>query len=177
MTEISLEHLGAEGFGDAEILGSLQDALAAVEQELAYEFPVCYKQLLLHYRRAIFFKKGVVYVPEQASPFDDSDGFQDVELLYGLAAGDEGLLYRYEQFQHQLPERVITIGEASFGNQVCVVRAGPELGQVFFWYHEGESGENLYRIAKSLREFLLMLQPEPEKPLDYYDDWFEEEGQ
>jgi hypothetical protein len=68
----------------------------------------------------------------------------------------------------RMPRELLPIAEAAFGDEVCLVVAGPLRGKIYFWVHDAEVGEgepptwaNTYYVANSFTELLGNLQEHP----------------
>jgi hypothetical protein len=110
-----------------------------------------YKELLTDYSGSILFDKGAIYRPKRNSPVDSSNGYQSLEMLYGLK-GDSNLSKRNAMYKDQIPLGYLVIGESVGGNQICISK---ENGKIYFWFHESETeSESLYEIADSVDVFL-----------------------
>lgn len=135
-----------------------ENELKKIESFLKIELSETHKSILNNYGGAIVFDEGAKYKPKTQSPVDDPQGFQNIEVFYGVLDDDNGLLNQNKMYSRQLPSTVITIGEAPGGNQICINRQD---GRVLFWHHEAESEDKtLFEIAPSFDEFFSQLEPD-----------------
>jgi hypothetical protein len=132
----------------------------AIERELEFRFPKEYRSFLCDYGAAVFFGEGAIYRPLEPSPIVDDKGFQSVNTLYGPVDGRFGLDDVNRRFYDQLPPHVLAIGEAGFGDAICLAIVGAEAGRLYYWYHEDPDERRIYLIARSFDEFVDMLEPE-----------------
>lgn len=103
---------------------------------------------------AIVFDKGARFIPDQPSPLNDKQGYQCLEVLYGMGADKNSIEQKAAQYVGELPASFIPIGEASGGNLICV---GGD-GAVYLWDHESERDEGVWRVAASVDDFLRRLE-------------------
>lgn len=90
-----------------------------------------------------------------------------VMSLYGLGQkGETGqdLLTMYSFTCESIPHELIAIGSNGIGNLICLGISGEYYGKVYYWYKDGEVGQdetptfdNIELIAKSFAEFLMHL--------------------
>lgn len=154
-----LKQLGAHVLQVDEVLNT-ENELKKIESALNIEFSETHKSILNEFGGAVVFNEGAKYKPKIQSPVDDSQEFQNIEVLYGVLDDDNGLISRNRMYSRQLPPSVITIGEAPGGNQICIDRKD---GRILFWYHEAENEHKmLFEITPSFDEFLSQLEPDNE---------------
>lgn len=148
MLIISLKELGARSVKNDSLD---KHSISQVESELNITFTDGYKSVLKSFDNSIIFDHGAVYKPVQNSPVDTSDGFQSLELLYGLH-GDSNLVDKNRMYKEQIPEDCVVIGESIGGSQICLSRSS---GKVYFWFHEAEFEDNsLFEIAPIVDDFI-----------------------
>ncbi len=154
-----LSKLGARSLKKSEI-PDIDSKLEEIESFFNIKFSETHKSILKKFGNAIVFDEGAKYKPKVNSPLDDSEGFQNIEVLYGISDNDNGLINKNKMYSEQLPPSIITIGEAPGGNQVCINK---DNGKVLFWHHEADNEENmLFEIAPSFDEFISQLKPDNE---------------
>ncbi|QDU95706.1 SMI1/KNR4 family protein [Lignipirellula cremea] len=153
-----LSHLGAKLFG--EKAKDLEAAIQSVEQILPMSDS--FRELLLAFGGAIWFDNGARFRPQSPNPQTDEDGYNSLDVLYGLGDGEDSIEQRIEQYDGELPESFVAIGEAPGGNQICV---GGD-GVVYFWDHESLRNDQTWPIAGSVDEFIAMLEIDDEEPGD-----------
>ena len=147
-----LSQLEARLFGDKP--SDLEPAIKSVEQIL----PVSdsYRELLLAFGGAVVFDKGAKFTPDEQSPLNDKDGYQSLEVLFGLGNGKGSIEQKAKQYAGELPASFVPIGDASGGNLICV----DGNGVVHLWDHESQRNEGTWRIATSMDELLRRLEPD-----------------
>jgi hypothetical protein len=110
--------------------------------------------------------------PSEHTVRSDVPGGVHIQLFYGLRSEDYfNLDYTREMMTSRWPERFLSIGCDSFGNEILLSLSPPDRGSVYFWNHEEEAEEgeepyedNLYLIADSFTRFWLCIEPvEPEQ--------------
>lgn len=162
MSNKILNTLGARTLKDTPTI--TEDDISKLESFLNIVFPKTYKSILLEFGDTIVFDKGAKYQPDFKSPVDGSDGYQDVIQLYGAVNNENGLLHQnkvYREKNGQLPSSVITIGESSGGNQICIEL---QTGKILFWHHEAyNSSEEFFVISSSFDSFINRLKPDNEE--------------
>lgn len=128
-----------------------QCTFAQIDSELNIRFTDKYQSLLKSFNDSIVFDSGAIFKPKKKSPVDTIDGFQSLEMLYGLQ-GDSNLINKNKMYNGQVPEGYVVIGESIGGNQICL---SCEDGKVYFWFHEAEvEGDSLFEIASNIDDFL-----------------------
>ena len=126
-------------------------SISQVESDLNVTFTDAYKSVLKGFDSSIVFDYGAVYKPAQKSPVDTYDGFQSLEILYGLQ-GDSNLVNKNKMYKEQIPDDFVVIGESIGGSQMCISRRS---GKIYFWFHEAEFEDNsLFEIAESVDDFI-----------------------
>jgi hypothetical protein len=85
-----------------------------------------------------------------------------VNLFFGLlnTQREGDLLYERARMLDRVPHNVLSIGNASCGNLVCLSLRTDTFGQIFFWEHEMEAEEgepatfsNLFKVGNSFQQF------------------------
>lgn len=153
-TEV-MKMLGARVLEDNDSDLSLD--LTSVEVQLGVNFSDQYRRLLQEYEGSIVFDNGAQYKPAIKSPVDYKDGHQTIEILYGLS-GKSNIVNKNKMYGKQLPLNIITIGESSGGNQICL---SIKDGKTFFWHHEAITDDSsLYKIADDLDALIANLKPD-----------------
>lgn len=132
----------------------LEGAVKSVANTLP--FSDSYREMLLTFGGAVVFDNGAKFASDEKSPLNDKDGYQSLELLYGLGSGRNSIAKKVAQYAGDLPGSFVPIGESSGGNLICV--AGD--GSVHMWDHERQRNEVSWRIAASIDEFMNRLKPD-----------------
>jgi hypothetical protein len=130
--------------------------LALKSAEQVVPMSVSYRTILLQFGGAIVFDNGAKFTSDELSPLSDKDGYQTLEVLYGLGNGQHSILRKGEQYSGELLPSFVPIGESSGGNLICV----DGNGGVHLWDHESLLDEGTWRIAASIDEFLARLEPD-----------------
>lgn len=132
----------------------LEHAIKSAEQFLPISDS--YRELLLTFGGAVVFDYGAKFASDEKSPLNDKDGYQSLEILYGLGNEKNSIEQKAVQYAGELPTSFVPIGESSGGNLICV--AGD--GTVHLWDHESQRNEGTWRIAASIDEFVNRLKPD-----------------
>jgi len=148
----NLSQLGARVLGEKP--SDLEQAIKSAEQILTVSDS--YRDVLLTFGGAIVFGNGAKFTCDEQSPLNDKDGYQSLEVLYGLGNGKNSIEKKAAQYADELPASFVPIGEASGGNLICVDGGGA----VHLWDHESQRNEGTWRIATSVDEFLKRLKPD-----------------
>jgi len=157
MDMANLEKLGAQIYG-ATSMNPQQD-IETLEKKFGVSLPLEFSEIFCHFGGAITFEKGAKFKPDEKTPWDDENGYQSLEIIYGIGESKNSIAFQQSHYQDQLPERVLVIGEAPGGNQICLGFGG----EVFFWNHEKDFKHGHYLIASSFSKFLHMLEPGDEE--------------
>jgi hypothetical protein len=133
--------------------------LEELELQLGFKVPLKLKKLLISIGGAVMFDVGIKFKPLVASPMDDMEGFQNLEIFYGPGSNEFSMAYNQDMYSDQIPHGYIPIGGAPGGNQICL---GPK-DSIYYWHHE-DPGEGLYLIAHNFIDFLALFEEEQETP-------------
>lgn len=146
MTNNKLTELGARRIGEAAI-----DARSVME-EIESKLPIssAYRIILIHYNGAVVFDRGARFKMDEPSPLNDNEGYQCLELLYGLGGSKHSITNKAAQYAEELPESFVPIGESSGGNLICVDKSGV----VYLWDHESLPGEGYWQISSDINGFI-----------------------
>jgi hypothetical protein len=147
-----LSQLGPRFLGEKS--SDLEGEIKSAEQVLPISDS--YREMLLTFGGAVVFENGAKFALDEKSPLNDKDGYQSLEVLYGLGNGKNSIEQKAAQYAGELPASFVPIGESSGGNLICV--AGD--GAVYLWDHEGQRNEGTWRIAASIDEFVNRLEPD-----------------
>ncbi len=152
MDDDTVRRLGAKLFGKKT--SDVDAALTAVEPL----FPLSprFREILVEFGGAVVFDNGAKYKPDEATPFTKVDGYNSLEMLYGLGSEKNSITKALLRHKRELPLHFVPIGEAPGGNLLCVNAAGG----VFLWDHESERGDGVWQVAASLDHFLEGLEPD-----------------
>ncbi|MGL5680457.1 MAG: SMI1/KNR4 family protein [Plesiomonas shigelloides] len=132
-------------------------SIEKIEIELKVKLAPLHKEILLRFCDSIVFEYGAKYKPIQRTPVDTADGFQGLEILYGLK-GSQNLVAINNIYKGQVPDDFIVIGGSVGGNQICISRSS---GDVYFWFHEAEfDDECMFEISKCIDDFIYGLIPD-----------------
>ncbi|MBB3059784.1 SMI1/KNR4 family protein [Microbulbifer rhizosphaerae] len=151
-----------DGLGARELLESSKKTFAIenVQSELDFKFPPEYSTVLEEFKGPIVFNNGATFKPIQETPVDSENGFLSLEILYGLR-GNSNLIDKNNMYNEQIPSNLITIGESSGGDQICL---SCKTGKVYFWYHEAKTEEySAYEISNNIIEFFSSLKKDDEQ--------------
>lgn len=152
MSIAKMTELGARVFGE-------QTENAAIELrviEALMPIPATYQEILTEFRGAVVFEGGARFATDEVSPLNDKDGFQDLEIIFGLGRGKHSILHEMERYEEQLPPSFVPIGGAPGGDLICVDKHGA----VYLWDHESNVGEGCWRVSPSVDEFFKKLEPD-----------------
>lgn len=133
------------------------EALASVEERLGIALPPALKAVLEHYGAAITFGTEVHFRPDTPSGWEDKEGSLSISTLYGIRNDDWSIVKRNVDYDDQVPENCIVIGESPGGNQICIDR---DSGSILFWDHESNVQEaSSSIISESFDSFIERLYP------------------
>lgn len=147
-----LDRLGPRLFGSK--CDDLDLAIGSLEVVLPLS--VDYRKLLLEFGGAVIFEKGAKFQCDERSPLNDKEGFQNLEMLYGLGSSRSSILMESLKRAGEIPDGFVPIGESSGGNLICIDR----VGAVHLWDHESFRDDKGWLIANSIDDFLGRLQPD-----------------
>ena len=111
-------------------------ALNAIQQ--LTPLPDSYRELLMRFRGPIVFDNGARFTSDEPSPLNDKNGFQSLELLYGVGGGQYSVEQKIRQYEGELPAGFIPVGEAPSGNLLCVDESGTGITKVCGAQEAGE---------------------------------------
>jgi hypothetical protein len=115
-----------------------------------------YRELLTTFGGAIMFENGAKFIPDERSPLDGKDGYQSLDILYGLGSGRDSIERYAATYEGEVPPSFVPIGGAPGGNQICM----DSHGALHLWDHESNRDEGFWRIAASMDAFLDRLEPD-----------------
>ncbi len=149
------EHISKLG---AKLLGQKSNDLEEAIKSAERVVPMTpnYREILLEFGGAIWFDHGARYKPHTPNPFTKKDGYNNLEILFGLGNDKNSIEQKASQYKDELPPSFVPIGESSGGNLVCVNSDA----SVHLWDHESQRNEGTWRIAASIDEFLKRLEPD-----------------
>jgi hypothetical protein len=127
--------------------------LQQFEAQIGALLPLPYRQFLLQYNGAQPDPKDI-QVPKWGATF--------LRSFYALGpAGSQTLRHYHQLFQDRIPKAFIPIISDAAGNVFVLGISGKYTGQIWFWYHEGESDDgekptfrNMYKVAPHFQAFL-----------------------
>lgn len=142
----------------ARLLGEAEDNCTASLRDLKklIPVPISYSKMLASVGGAIVFDRGAKIKSIETSPLDDRNGYQSIELIYGLGSGRHSILHQKNVYEGELPPFFVPIGEASGGNLICVGKSG----SVHLWDHESAGNGGVWRIADTIEEFFERIEPD-----------------
>lgn len=147
-----LDRLGPRLFGEA-----YDDLDLAIESlEVVLPLSDSYRELLLEFGGAVIFEKGAKFQCDERSPLNDKEGFQSLEMLYGLGCSRSSILMEGLERAGQIPDGFVAIGESSGDHLICMDREGA----IHLWEHKSSRDEKGWLIANSIDDFLGRLQPD-----------------
>src|SRR5690606_12021054 len=121
-----------------------------------FTLPPKYKELLKSIGGAIIFENSVKYKPDRPNPLTMADGYNKLDILYGIGSGRDSIQGMIDTYAEELPGSLIPIGGAPGGNVICV----DDKSEVFLWDHESLIGDKPWKISSSLDRFMDMLEPD-----------------
>jgi len=132
-----------------------QDEINTIEVVLGLRLPFEYK---------LFLSKNNGGHPEPScfSGVGDEVSFSGSCIHYFYGVGDEAphvqILRAFNIFKGRIPKGLIPIADDPFGNQICIVTEGNEIGIIYFWDHENKHSpptfRNMYNLAPSFDDFI-----------------------
>ncbi len=153
MLDDIIQKLGATGFGAL----SPELTISEVELKLGISLPKSLTAILRHFSRSVIFNNGAKFRPSEKTPVDDSEGFQNIDILYGPIEDQNGILKKNAMYLDQLPNGLIAIGETTEGNQICL----NSKRNIVFWHHEAlQDSQSTYLISSDFETFLSSLEPD-----------------
>lgn len=150
----------------------LQDKDSKTHEELktqldALNIPADYWEFINRFRVTCVFDKGIYFLGEQFSPGSD-EGKESLEVLFiQCDDANNDLLSLRAIYSELLPKELLVIGEVTGGNLVCLDLSSNS-GEVKLWDKSSPAAdvsENLYHIANSFSEFILMLKEDDDEVL------------
>jgi cell wall assembly regulator SMI1 len=135
------------------------DDIRSLEQKIGFPLPQDYRQFLLQYN-------GGVPKPERfAFRIPSGEQVSLVRVFFSLDENDPyyNLLRKLSVNEGYIPESCLPIGEDPFGNLILLELSKSHQGNVYFWDHESEGGDdlrdNMALIAGNFTEFTRLLLP------------------
>lgn len=147
-----LSQLGPRLIGEKS--SNLESEFKSIERLLP--MTISYREALQAFGGAVVFESGAKFRSDEKSPLNDKDGYQTLEILYGLGDGKYSVRHKAAQYADELPASFVPIGETAAGNLICVASNGA----VYLWDHESLRDGETWRIASSMDDFLGRLVPD-----------------
>ncbi len=167
--KLIIDKLGFKNFSNTTT--SPKEDLLIIQKSLSVVFPKELNELLLEFKGAIGFERGLKFRMDGECNLADSKGLIGISLLYGINDDDFGILSVNKMYGDQIPDSVVIIGDSNGGNQICIEKS---TGRILFWNHEGVPNvDELFNIAPSFGEFLqkLEIDEDDEVNIDDVDDY------
>ncbi|MBO1580121.1 hypothetical protein J4P91_10815 [Bacillus sp. XF8] len=95
-----------------------------------------YKVLLSEYSKYVLKDNFYFRVPEKW-PWISEDGYEEVEIFYGLNSSEIDLRVKIEQYDILITWGMIPIGNLPGENQLCLGIKGEGKDKIFIWDYEG----------------------------------------
>ena len=122
-----------------------------IEKRFEFKFPKNYVELLKNFRTSIIFNNGVFYKPLVCSPACNKDGFQNLDILFGLN-GKHNLIDENLNYSEIIPEGYIAIGES---DGVDLLLLNSKNSSVYFLDHEAQTYDSmLFKISDNIDNFI-----------------------
>ncbi|MDA7026852.1 SMI1/KNR4 family protein [Bacillus sp. CLL-7-23] len=130
------------------------------EDDYNVTLPEEYKNFLLEYNGGD--------VNPNVFKISDEQGESALNTLYGLniSAEYDELSSVFDSLEGELPQELLSIGDDSGGNQICIGISGNYFGKIYIWMHDIEEGEymdNVFFLANNFNEFLDSLYEDEEE--------------
>ncbi|MDQ0244738.1 hypothetical protein J2S09_002309 [Bacillus fengqiuensis] len=132
-----------------------KDEIETIEVEYKVEFPEDFKLFLLQYGTCTFNEDDIYYRSIEKNPWTPDDGFESVEIFYGLDKDEYDIRQMIQRYSEYIPGNLIPFAESPGGNQICIAVNGNEKGKIYFWDHENRNGQkDLFLVAESFSDFI-----------------------
>ncbi|MBR8842090.1 MULTISPECIES: SMI1/KNR4 family protein [unclassified Pseudoalteromonas] len=136
-----------------------------LENRFKFEIPDELKELYSLFNSSVIFDSGAKIKPNQATPLTDHDGYQSVEILYGIDNQDNNILQKNAMYEELEQKGYFIFGSSCGGDQLCL---GKRDLKVYCWDHEsGESEQEFYEVSTNLSSFFQALQPDEDEATDH----------
>jgi len=137
--------------------------LQALEVQVG-PLPIVYRELVSNFGGAVFDKEVVFSVMDHRFRRISPTGTATIDCIYGDVYNNDpwdpsSLQANIEWMKGRMPDTMIPIA-ASTQDHVCLCLRGEDRNALFYWDRVEEptvNGNNIYRIANSLSEFILGL--------------------
>lgn len=151
------DELGYSSFYSPPVPKNVTALIRGFQEVNSFELPEEYKYFLEHYGECNF-EKDAIFKPSVRTPFDNSQGFQELSFFYGI--GTEYSIYKMsETYCQRVPQGFVPIAELPGGNQLCIDlnSDSSNFGKIYLWDHENECDgglDNTYLVANSFSDFI-----------------------
>ena len=127
------------------------------EKRNGISIPEEYRAFLLD--NNVFFVEPSNFFLMHVSNINTSDRPDDTLSYFLGFADDENepkkLDWALEIYKGRIPDNYLPIGYDLGGNVICIGLNGDKKGKIYFWWHEGEEGEdNLLCLADDFTSFI-----------------------
>lgn len=149
MYEKIIKELGAKG-----VLFKSVDNIVSEPINLSVEL----LELVGFFKGSIVFERGAKFKTQKNIPVRDSEGFIDLDIIYGLNNDENNIFLKNKTYKYQIAEDLYVFGESGSGDQYCLSK---KTGQVYYWYHEAKfENETTFLIAQTFEGFISGLCPD-----------------
>lgn len=163
-----LESLG--GIDPNPLCPSVEKDISSLEEflgQLGYVLPDNYKSFVEKYC-PFSFKEQVRFVLDAlVSGLGD---MVTVDYFYGGLLDTESdcsVVKIYRQYSNQIPQGYLPICDGESGDLILLCLSEEYYGHVFYWFHEGGEGQDLFLLKEDFDQFIMSLILVPEVAEEY----------
>lgn len=142
--------------------------ISEIENKFNFKLPSELKELYSLFTSSVIFESGAKIKPIQAAPFADNEGYQSVEILYGIDNQNNNILQQNIMYEELQQKGYFIFGASCGGDQLCL---GKNDLKVYCWDHESsENEQEFYKVSTNLSSFFNALKADEDEQAAKIDD-------
>lgn len=128
-----------------------------IESKINFHIPSSYKEFYDLFG-SFSFINSVYIKPNIKIPISNKNNFVSVDYFYSLDLESEcSIIKLIHNYSDQLPSGLFPICDGESGDLVCINLNNENYGAVYYWWHEGYIGNELFKIADTFQDFIFNL--------------------
>jgi len=133
-------------------------SISELESIIKLELPKSFKAFHSSYG-AFSFKKTIKVGCIEKPPFCDEEDLVTIDYFYSADNLSRCSISKLiEKYSNQIPEGYVPICDGESGDLICINLNKERYGAIYYWWHEGNIEEDLFRIDDTFEGFIFKLQ-------------------
>lgn len=137
--------------------GSFKELKNKLEKILNGHLPQVYLDFVNEF--GDFYFDNLVRVKlQEKNPVADNENAVTVNYFYSPGSiADQNIFNVLEDYAEQLPQGYLPIFDGVAGDFLCLSLRVNDYGKVYYWFHEGSPGNDLFYVAPDFETFIMSL--------------------